>query len=177
MKLDRFRKDNGSPRKGFFDREPVFSSKRNVNTPDENREHQPATGVLPPRSPPSNVDKSGSPSIPARSPFRIRDSQVSVASLNRSGSVSKRQDVKVSDARTSLTDAVAHLWKTSGGIDIQYPQNEGANMQIVESMDDLLAQLTASQAIIDASKYNSLPLDEIEQLREVRSDWQEKKNR
>lgn len=180
MKLDRFRKENGSFGKGLFDRDLSFSSKREVSnaaSDGENRERpslSSASGTMrfalsPPPTTTSFSNKRNSPSIPARSPFRIRDSEASMISIDRSGSLSRPAPApaKVSDPRASLmTDAVAHLWKSGLLTETQFAQRNEAGIH-AESMDDVLAHLTASQAIIDASKYKSLPLEEIEKMREV----------
>ncbi|KAI8986411.1 Up-regulated during septation-domain-containing protein [Pilobolus umbonatus] len=121
-----------------------------------------------------------SPTLPARSPFRIRDSQLSAATSSRIISShdiyskpSNHEDLSAYSPITSpsttnssaadddLTFELETIWKLKPHME---PLKEPGHPKI--DSDEMLTQLLISQAIIDAKEYKMLTFDEIESLKE-----------
>ncbi|KAI8390872.1 Up-regulated during septation-domain-containing protein [Radiomyces spectabilis] len=136
---------------------------------------------------------SHSPSVPARSPFRIRDSQASLSrkksttdsiashtshhKLSNAGPLdsayhshstkhapSIHTDTIQKNETDDLTAELVHLWK------VNPPPTLDAGVStklptVTESTDDLLIQLLVSQAMLDAHTFDILSFDEVEKIK------------
>ncbi|KAI9262273.1 hypothetical protein BDA99DRAFT_72035 [Phascolomyces articulosus] len=133
------------------------------------------------------------PYVPARSPFRIRDSQNSVTSNTRALSVTgpthtttkpfqntskwaspmfeSEEPRNIMDNRTSLSVEVARMWKRqppSNNKPQQTDLKKDKVLQEDEGMGGLLGQLLVSQALVDAELYNTLTFEQLSDLKKVR---------
>ncbi|KAI7846923.1 hypothetical protein BDC45DRAFT_527878 [Circinella umbellata] len=134
------------------------------------------------------------PYVPARSPFRIRDSQNSVTSNTRAPSTTGTKPFQsnstkwaspmfesekprnIMDNRTSLSVEVARMWKrqpapTKKG---QEPNSGGAKILEEEGMNGLLGQLLVSQALVDAELYDTLTFEQLSDLKKQRDELKER---
>ncbi|KAI8073223.1 hypothetical protein BC940DRAFT_267937 [Gongronella butleri] len=127
------------------------------------------------RDTPSNKNSLLSPTLPSRSPQRVRDSQTSTAYTGEHGSrfsstmttptPSKKEELapppvrpRQSEARFSLSKQVDHLWHghaTSGD----------ADDAVIALPKDLLHQLAVSQAVIEANDYKALSPEEADAVK------------
>ncbi|KAI9491213.1 hypothetical protein BDB00DRAFT_834344 [Zychaea mexicana] len=129
------------------------------------------------------------PSVPARSPFRIRDSQTSVASRAPSTTVTKpfqstkwsptfesEEPRNVIDNRASLSVEVARMWKRQPAVGASNDQDKGRkdDKSKEEGMDGLLGQLLVSQALVDAELYNTLTFEQLSELKQQRNELKER---
>ncbi|KAI8387338.1 hypothetical protein BD560DRAFT_114849 [Blakeslea trispora] len=94
--------------------------------------------------------ESRSPTVPSRSPFRIRDSQLS----------------KMTDSmdRWSFTSELDSLWNMKPKT--AYNKLD-AETDTMFSSSKLLTELLISQAIIDSSEFKPLSFDHLEALKKV----------
>ncbi|KAI9249907.1 hypothetical protein BY458DRAFT_563625 [Sporodiniella umbellata] len=114
-----------------------------------------------------------SPTLPARSPFRIRDSQASARKSSQQEQVTKiisTEEPSIYSSLSSSTSSVTtldddlnqeleNMWKIKSPTNLKRPEVQ---------QQDLFLQLLISQAVIDAREYKVLSFEEIEALKEVK---------
>ncbi|KAF7722130.1 hypothetical protein EC973_003674 [Apophysomyces ossiformis] len=135
-----------------------------------------------------------SPVVPARSPFRIRDSQASLrANMEKTKRGSTPQgpssqhphhdtpsrlneltsDIHqrpISINRESLSVELARLWKSKP--DLVKPEDSKstkAHKKMMDQVDDILLQLLISQAMIEARRFQVLSFEQLEDLQQQHS--------
>ncbi|KAG1324638.1 hypothetical protein G6F62_008984 [Rhizopus arrhizus] len=115
-----------------------------------------------------SVRSSASPTLPARSPFRIRDSQVSARKSSQQAKVEEPNiyHSSLSSSTSSITtldddlsQELENMWK------IRSPTK---HVKSEVHQQDLFLQLLVSQAMIDAREYKVMSFEEIEHLKERR---------
>ncbi|KAK4510224.1 uncharacterized protein ATC70_006396 [Mucor velutinosus] len=127
-----------------------------------------------------------SPTLPARSPFRIRDSQQAAAAVaasamgsrsheanNKSSSsldeqptiyssISSSSSSSVATVEDDLSQELENIWKLKSNTP-QQPQKE---VKVDINSEDMLMQLLISHAVIDAREYKVLSFEEYETLKQ-----------
>ncbi|EPB93021.1 hypothetical protein HMPREF1544_00095 [Mucor circinelloides 1006PhL] len=127
-----------------------------------------------------------SPTLPARSPFRIRDSQQAAAAVaatavgSRShdansksnssldeqptiySSISSSSSSSVATVEDDLSQELENIWKLKSNT-AQQPQKE---VKVDINSEDMLMQLLISHAVIDAREYKVLSFEEYETLKQ-----------
>ncbi|KAI9008941.1 hypothetical protein CLU79DRAFT_499002 [Phycomyces nitens] len=113
-----------------------------------------------------------SPSVPARSPYRIRDSQASVRMSEKPQEriishhaieepVSRLRHLSAAD-RSSLSAELSRLWRYKPDLAPKPP----AIRSKVDGTDDLLLQLLVSQACLDARDFEILSFEHLDTLKQ-----------
>ncbi|KAG1121382.1 hypothetical protein G6F42_012486 [Rhizopus arrhizus] len=127
-----------------------------------------------------------SPTLPARSPFRIRDSQQAAAAVAATAVGSKSHDANsksnssldeqptiyssisssssssVATVEDDLSQELENIWKLKSNT-AQQPQKE---VKVDINSEDMLMQLLISHAVIDAREYKVLSFEEYETLKQ-----------
>ncbi|KAL7314263.1 hypothetical protein PS15m_005860 [Mucor circinelloides] len=127
-----------------------------------------------------------SPTLPARSPFRIRDSQQAAAAVAASAvgsrshdansksnssldeqptiysSISSSSSSSVATVEDDLSQELENIWKLKSNTP-QQPQKE---VKVDINSEDMLMQLLISHAVIDAREYKVLSFEEYETLKQ-----------
>ncbi|ORX52064.1 hypothetical protein DM01DRAFT_1408510 [Hesseltinella vesiculosa] len=154
----------------YGDNNPSIHSRPSIDSIDRpilpisrDRDHSPGSGML-------------SPTLPTRSPQRVRDSHTSTqmgndlydsrySAYSTPSTYSKKDPLdpaparpRQSEARVSLTKQIDHLWRDNVHVDHDIPSDYD------DEPKDLLQQLAISQAVIEATEYKVLASDELEML-------------